>query len=42
MHMIKEYSKESEKLGMKQEMMSDAPEMGLDTGEVGADADTIY
>ena len=42
MKMVKEYSKESEKLGMRQEMMEEALEMGLDTGEVGADADTIY
>jgi len=42
MHMINEYCKESEKLGMKQEMMSHALEMGLDTGEVGTDGETIY
>ena len=42
MSMVKEYSKQSEKLGLKQEMMEDALEMGMDTGEVGADADQIY
>ena len=42
MNMVKEYSKQSEKMGLKQEMMEDALEMGLDTGDVGADADVIY
>ena len=41
-NMIRDYTKESEKMGMKQEMMEDALEMGLDNGEVGADSDKIY
>ena len=42
MNMCKEYSKESEKLGMKQEMMGDAMEEVLDTGDVDAESDKIY
>lgn len=42
MNMLKNYSKESEKLGMKQEMMGDAMEEVLDTGDVDADANKIY
>lgn len=42
LNMVKEYSKESEKLGMKQEMMGDAMEEVLDTGDVDAEADKIY
>ena len=42
MNMVKEYAKESEKLGMKQEMMGDAMEEILDTGDVDADANKIY
>lgn len=42
MNMIKDYTKETEKLGMKQEMMEDAMEMGLDGGEVGTDSEMIY
>jgi charged multivesicular body protein 2A len=42
LNMVKEYSKESEKLGMKQEMMGDAMEDVLDTGDVDADAEKIY
>ena len=42
MNMVKDYSKESEKLGMKQEMMGDAMEDVLDTGDVDNEADKIY
>jgi charged multivesicular body protein 2A len=42
MQMMKDYSKESEKLGMKQEMMGDVMEEVLDTGDVDADANKIY
>eukprot|EP00343_Euplotes_focardii_P001769 CAMPEP_0205799318 /NCGR_PEP_ID=MMETSP0205-20121125/538_1 /ASSEMBLY_ACC=CAM_ASM_000278 /TAXON_ID=36767 /ORGANISM="Euplotes focardii, Strain TN1" /LENGTH=115 /DNA_ID=CAMNT_0053060409 /DNA_START=421 /DNA_END=768 /DNA_ORIENTATION=- len=42
MNMLKDYSKESEKLGMKQEMMGDAMEEVLDTGDVDAEGDKIY
>ncbi|CAI2380328.1 unnamed protein product [Moneuplotes crassus] len=42
MNMLKDYSKESEKLGMKQEMMGDAMEDVLDTGDVDTEADKIY
>ena len=42
LNMVKDYSKESEKLGMKQEMMGDAMEDVLDTGDVDGEADKIY
>ena len=42
MNMLKDYSKESEKLGMKQEMMGDAMEDVLDTGDVDAEGEKIY
>ena len=42
MNMLKDYSKESEKLGMKQEMMGDAMEEVLDTGDVDAEGEKIY
>lgn len=42
LNMVKEYSKESEKLGMKQEMMGDAMEDVLDTGDVDGEAEKIY
>ena len=42
MNMIKDYTKESEKLGMKQELMEEAMDVGLDGGEVGADGEQIY
>lgn len=41
-NMVKNYAKESEKLGMKQEMMGDAMEDVLDTGDVDTEADKIY
>ena len=42
MSMVKDYSKQSEKLEMKQEMMGDAMEGALDTGDVDTEADKIY
>ena len=41
-NMVKQYSKESEKLGMKQEMMGDAMEDVLDTGDVDQESEKIY
>ena len=42
MNMVKDYAKESEKLGMKTEMMGDAVEEAIDTGDVDAEGEKIY
>lgn len=42
MNMVKQFSKESEKLDMKNELIGDAVEDGLDTGNVAADSEQIY
>ena len=42
MKMVKEFSKESEKLDMKNELIGESLEAGLDTGEVAEDSEQIY
>ena len=42
MNMMKNYSKEAEKMGLKQEMMEDAMEMAMDTDNVNEDSEQIY
>ena len=37
-----EFAKQSEKMGMQQEMMNDQMDAAMDTGDTVADADEVY
>eukprot|EP00351_Strombidinopsis_sp_SopsisLIS2011_P001489 CAMPEP_0116876144 /NCGR_PEP_ID=MMETSP0463-20121206/8161_1 /TAXON_ID=181622 /ORGANISM="Strombidinopsis sp, Strain SopsisLIS2011" /LENGTH=95 /DNA_ID=CAMNT_0004522605 /DNA_START=307 /DNA_END=594 /DNA_ORIENTATION=+ len=39
---LKEFSKQSEKMDMQQEMMNDQMDMAMDTGDVVAESDEVY
>ena len=39
---MKEFAKESEKMGMQQEIMQDQMDMAMDTGDTEAQADEVY
>ncbi len=39
---IKEFSKNSEKFGMQQEMMADTMEMAFDSPEADQEAENVY